>query len=196
MACVNHYGGRSEVRIRNVELPAVLLDYTSNYPASAALLNTWDLEIAEEIEIKDITKEATTILASVTLNKLRDPTFWARLNFIAKVAPDGQLLPVRTVFSEDSGGEDTNIGLNPLFSSFGLWFTGLDLANAVLHGHAIKIVKEAIRLDPIGKQDGLAKRIPIGNRIINPRKDNPYVAWVEAKGSNAGGETKFHQMSS
>ena len=81
--------------------------------------------------------------------------------------PDGQLLPVRTVFSEESGAEDTNIGLNPLFSLSKLWFTGPDLANAVLQGHAIKIEK-AIRLDPIGIQDGLAKRIPIGNRIINP----------------------------
>jgi len=52
VAMQSYYGGRSEVRIRDVELPVVLLDYTSNYPASAALLNTWHLEIAKTIEIK------------------------------------------------------------------------------------------------------------------------------------------------
>jgi hypothetical protein len=140
--------------------------------------------------IKEQRERSTTILGSVTLNRLLDRTFWERLNFIAKVVPDSQLLPARTVFSEKSGAEDTNIGLNPLFSSSRLWFTGPDLANAVLYGHAIKIVK-AIRLDPIGIQDGLAKRIRIGNRIINPRKDNPYVAWVEEKEVTQGEKRNF-----
>src|SRR5215469_6799077 len=42
--------------------PLVLVDYTSNYSASAASLGTWRLEIAKTIEIKHITKEARTIL--------------------------------------------------------------------------------------------------------------------------------------
>jgi hypothetical protein len=185
-----YFGGRSEVRIRDVELPVVLLDYTSNYPASAALLNTWNLEIAEKIRIKDFTKEARAILRSVSPHKVRERKFWSQLNFIAKVVPDGQFLPGRTVFSEESGAEDTNIGWNPLFSSSGIWFTAPDLANAVLHGHAIKIMK-AIRLDPIRIQDGIANKIPLGNRIIDPIQDNPYVAWVEEKEVTKGEKRNF-----
>ena len=190
VAMESYYGGRSEVRIRNVEVPVVLLDYTSNYPASAALLNTWNLEIAATIEIEDITNEVKTILTSVNHNTLLDSTFWAQLNFMAKVVPDGQLLPVRTVFSEESGAEDTNIGLNPLFSSSGLWSTGPDLANAALHSHPIKIVK-AMRLVPSDSQTGLIDNIPIGNRVIDPTKDNPYITWVEEKEVTKGEKRNF-----
>jgi hypothetical protein len=186
----SYCGGRSEVRVRDTLLPGVLVDYTSNYPASAALLNTWELEIAKKLRVTDVTEEARTILASVSLSRLLSCKFWAQLNFMAKVVPDGQLLPARTVFSDESGAEDTNIGLNPLFSSSALWFTGPDLANGVLHGHTIKIVK-AIRLDPIGIQDGLVKSIPIGSRIIDPAKDNPYVAWVEEKEVTRGDKRNF-----
>ena len=108
-----YYGGRSEVRIRDTALPEVLVDYTSNYSASAALLKTWDLEIARKLRVKDITEEARKTLESVTLKTVREPKFWARLNFMAKVVPDGQLLPGRTVFADDPGGENTKYWFEP-----------------------------------------------------------------------------------
>src|SRR5262249_728217 len=137
-----------------------------------------------------VTEEARKTLESVTRETISKPRLWARLNFMAKAAPDGQLLPGRTVFTEDSSGENTNIGVNPLFSKSQIWFTGPDLANAVLHNHPIRIVK-AVRLVPRGVQNGLANKIPLGNRVIDPAKDNPYVAWVEEKEVTKGEKRNF-----
>ena len=61
-----YYGGRSEVRIRGVELPTILVDYTSNYPTAAALLNVWRLMIAKTICIRDVTAQARKVLNSVS----------------------------------------------------------------------------------------------------------------------------------
>jgi hypothetical protein len=184
----SYCGGRSEVRIRNVELPVILADYTSNYPTAAARLNIWQLMIAEKIRIKDVTQEARKILDSVTRERLRDPTFWAKLDFIARVLPDGQIFPVRTEYA-DAEGEATNIGCNPLFSKTPIWLTGPDLANAVLQSHRIKVLS-AIRLVPIGIQKGLHP-VKIGDRIIDPRHDNPYIAWVELKEVACGSIKQF-----
>jgi hypothetical protein len=182
-----YYGGRSEVRIRDTVLPVTLLDYTSNYPASAALLNTWKLEIAKELKVKNCTKEARRILSQITQDKLLDKNFWPKLAFIAQVIPDGQPFPLRSYYADD--GESTNIGFNPLFSKTSLWFAGPDLANAVLHGWKLKVVK-AITLIPIGIQSGL-KEIPLGNRTLDPAKEDPYIAWVEEKEVTKGEKRNF-----
>jgi len=153
-------------------------------------LNTWALEIAKRIRVREITNEAKNILRSVDPTTVRDRRFWARLNFMAKVVPDGQLLPGRTSFADDSCGEETNIGTNPLFSRYGIWSTGPDLADAALYGHQIKVVK-AIRLDPIGIQDGIVNKIALGNRVINPTSENSYVVWVEQKEVTKGDKRNF-----
>jgi len=187
IAMESYFGGRSEVRIRDVELPVMLVDYTSNYPTAAALLNVWKLMIAERIRINDVTEEARDILQSVTSERLLKREFWAKLDFIAQVIPDGQICPVRTEYA-DIEGEATNIGCNPLFSKTPIWLTGPDLANAVLQSYRIKVVS-AIRLLPVGVQKGL-RPVKIGDRIIDPRRDNPYIAWVELK-EVASGSTRL-----
>ena len=188
IAMESYHGGRSEVRIRDIELPVILVDYTSNYPTAAALLNVWRLMIAAKIRVKDVTREAGEILKSVNRDRLLDPNFWAKLDFIAQVVPDGQIFPVRTEYA-DAQGEATNIGCNPLFSKTPLWVTGPDLANAVLQSHRVKILS-AIRLVAIGIQKGL-QPVRIGDRMINPRRDNPYIAWVELKEAASGSTKQF-----
>ena len=188
IAMESYYGGRSEVRIRDVELPTILVDYTSNYPTAAALLNVWRLMIAKRIRIEDVTPQARKILDSVTPERLMDPKLWAKLDFIAQVVPDGQILPVRAIFN-DVTGDSTNIGSNPLFSKTPIWITGPDLAHAVLQSHRIKVLT-AIRLVPIGVQQGL-RTVEIGDRVIDPRRDNPYIAWVELKEVSSGPIRQF-----
>jgi hypothetical protein len=188
VAMESYYGGRSEVRIRDIELPVMLVDYTSNYPTAAALLNVWQLMTAKNIRIKDVTAEANKTLNSVTLENLLKPTFWEKLDFIAQVLPDGQIFPVRTEYA-DMEGEATNIGCNPLFSKTPIWVTGPDLANAVLQKHRLKILS-AIRLVPIGIQKGL-QAVKIGDRMIDPGNDEPYIAWVELKEVASGSIKQF-----
>src|SRR5206468_4320084 len=157
IANMGYYGGRSQVSVRDTVLPVTLLDYTSNYPGSAALINTWELEIARELKVKDVTEEAKNILNQITVKNLLDKKFWPNLRFMAKVIPEGQPFPLRTHYN-DENGEDTNIGFNPLFSETPMWMAAPDIANAILNGGKVKIVK-AIALIPVGVQSGL-KKIP------------------------------------
>jgi hypothetical protein len=52
------------------------------------------------------------VLANVTLEDLFRTDFWKQLNFYARFVPDGDVLPVRSVYDDKSGTR--NIGLNTL----------------------------------------------------------------------------------
>lgn len=86
----------------------ILVDYTSNYPTAAVLLEVWQLMIAEKLRIRDVTQEAQVILDSVTAERLRDQDFWAKFDFIAEVLPDGQIFPVRTEYADPDGDATNN----------------------------------------------------------------------------------------
>src|SRR5882724_3886460 len=118
------------------------------------------------------------LLANVELEQLFNPEVWLRLGFFALVEPDGDILPVRTCYG-DSG--ETNIGLNPLTSKESIWYAGPDLATAVLlkTGRPPTIIK-AIKLIPVGTQDGLAATA-LGDRIIDPSIDNFFTAVIETR---------------
>ena len=51
-----------------------------------------------------------------------DPAFWKQLSFFALVKPQGDILPVRTVYSDT--GKTQNIGLNYLSSEKPIWYAG------------------------------------------------------------------------
>jgi hypothetical protein len=192
VAMESYYGGRAEVRIRGVELPVVMVDYTSNYPSSATLLQTWNLLTAQKIRVVDFTSAAKKILAALVArpDAVLDRNFWKRLDFIALAAPDGHVVPIRTTYNEIDG-ENTNIGLNPLFAAkHPIWLTGPDLAAAVLLSGWVPKVLKAKRLVPIDKQSGLWP-VQVGNRLIDPSRESPYVAWVEQKEVSKGAVKQF-----
>ena len=53
----SYYGGRSETRIRCVEVPVVPLDFTSEYPSCCALLGLFDVLTAEKMNFEDDTEK-------------------------------------------------------------------------------------------------------------------------------------------
>ncbi len=187
-----YYGGRSEIRIRHEEVPVVVCDATSEYPTVAALLNLWSLLIAAEIEIVDCTKEAQETLRRTNPKTLLNPSNWLKLSFFASIKPDGDVLPVRALYSETG---DTNIGLNPLTSPKAIWYAGPDLAASKLKTKRTPKVIQAFKLIPRqGAQEGM-RATSIGTRKFDPASDDFFRAIIEERKSLPTIRTVFNPFS-
>jgi len=161
-----YYGGRAEIRIRHTPVPVVYTDFTSQYPTVNTLLGLWRLLTANELRVREATRDVKALLKSVTVNQLLDPKIWQKLAFFALVQPDGDVLPVRTIYGDGHVGEQTNIGLNPLTSAKPMWFAGPDIvASLLLSGMKPKILR-AIRFEAVGVQRGM-KSVKLGKGSIN-----------------------------
>lgn len=172
-----YFGGRSEIRIRHQEMPIVVCDATSEYPTVAAIFKLWRLLVAEDVKVEECTTEAQDILNRTDLEIALDPSTWERLAFFASVRPAGDIVPVRSLYS-DSG--DTNIGLNPLTSEEPIWYAGPDLAAAKLLSGNPPAVVQAFKLVSQGTQAAM-KPTSIGTRKIDPGKDDFFRAIIEER---------------
>lgn len=163
------FGGRAEVRIRHEEVPVTLLDFTSMYPTVNALMGLWHLLTAREIQVVDATDSVRELLDSVTLEKCFDRETWSEFVGIARIIPDGDVVPVRAQYGSDSG---YNIGINYLSYPDGLWYSIPDLIASVLLSGKRPHVVESIRFVGVGTERGL--------RQVKLRGD----LWVEPSGSD------------
>ena len=172
-----YYGGRAECRIRHTAVPVVHTDFKSQYPTVNTLLGNWNALIAESISFDPATEEIRDLLATLTLERTFDPGFWKQLSFFALVNPDSDILPVRTVYNEQT----QNIGINILSSEVPIWFAGPDLvASALLTGKSPQIIN-AIRMVPHGKQNGLNPTVLCGKVPIDPGKDDFFRYVIEQR---------------
>src|SRR5215472_7806954 len=147
-----YFGGRAEIRIHGI-VPCIYCDFKSMYPTVNALLGIWDLLTASKILIVDVTQEVRELLATITLDDCFKKELWKKLNILARIHPEDDVLPVRAEY--DDASDALNIGINKLGSPQPLWCAGPDLvAAALLTGKPPKI-EQAIRLIPVGKQAGL-----------------------------------------
>jgi len=62
------------------------------------LLGLWRLLTAKKIRVRDATQGVRALLKKVDINQLLDPKTWLKLNFFALIQPEGDVLPVRTVY--------------------------------------------------------------------------------------------------
>jgi hypothetical protein len=175
-----YYGGRAEIRIRKTSLPNLYTDFTSQYPTVNTLLGLWRLLTAEKLRVREATRHVKSLLKSVDVNRILDPKIWPKLCFFALIQPDGDILPVRTVYGDRRLGSETNIGLNPLTSEEPIWFAGPDIvASTLLTGKPPKILR-AIRFEGIGVQKGM-KSVKLGKGSINPARDDFFRKVVEER---------------
>ena len=77
-----YYGGRAEIRIRHTPVPVVYADFLSQYPTVNTLLGLWRLLTAEKVLVREATREVQTLLKSVTVDHLLDPTTWPKFRFL------------------------------------------------------------------------------------------------------------------
>ena len=177
IAMQGYYGGRSEIRIRHTTVPVVYCDFTSEYPTVNALLGVWPQFIAKDLKERDCTREVRVLVRNLTISQLFQRDYWPQLAFFARVKPENDILPVRTLYS-DTG--NTNIGLNPLTSAKPIWYAGPDLAASKLLTGRTPQIEKAITLVPEGMQRGLKSTV-IGDRTIDPSRHNFFTAVIEAR---------------
>ena len=169
MAC--YYGGRSEVRIRKTPVQVNLIDFLSMYPTMCILQHLWRYVTAGRIDHYDDTENVRKFVHDTELESLSSPEAWTKLNAICQVEPNEDILPARCKY----GNKNTyNIGLNHVTSDETIWYSLADvIASKMLTGRSPKILR-AIRFEPIGVQGGLQKTMIVGDRTIDPSKDDPF----------------------
>ncbi len=177
----SYYGGRSETRIRRAEVPVVPVDFTSEYPTCCALLDLFDVLTADSVTFEDDTETAHRLLDGISLEDCFNPAKWKQFRFFALVQPEGDILPVRTVYD----GVTQNIGNNYLTSETPIWFAGCDLiASKLRTGNTPKILR-AIRLLSHGKQAGMKNVKLRGSMVeINPYQDDLFRKVIEQRKLN------------
>lgn len=185
-----YYGGRAECRIRRWPVPVVPVDLTSEYPSVDALLGIWDVLTAERLITEDATQDVRALFAKVTLDDLFQPALWKRLNFYALVTPDGDILPVRSVYDDKSG--TCNIGLNALHWKQPMWVAGPDLVASVLLSGHIPNIKEALRIVPHGMQPGLNTINLRGAISVDPTKEDFFTRVIEYRKQNKANDRLQH----
>jgi hypothetical protein len=102
---------------------------------------------------------------------------WKHSRFFALVKPDGDILPVRTVYNEVS----QNIGNNYLKSDTPLWFAGPDLIASIIRTGRIPQIVRAIRMVPHGKQIGMQNVNLRGMVTVDPYKDDLFRKIIEQR---------------
>ncbi|MBT3328204.1 MAG: hypothetical protein HN396_18420, partial [Gemmatimonadales bacterium] len=187
-AMVSYYGGRAECRIRRLAVPVVYTDFLSMYPTINALMDNWSVLTADRIETKDTTDDVDAFLDTVTLEDVFVPLTWNRLNALVRIAPDGDVLPVRAKYG---GGSEWQIGLNPLTSRVPRWYTLADVvASKLLTGKKPKVL-EAIRVVARGRQKGLRELKLRGQVLVDPATDDLFRRVIELrKGSTSEGDSQ------
>jgi hypothetical protein len=168
-----YYGGRSECRIRHEVVPVAPVDFTSEYPSCCANLGLFKLLTAASIDFADDTENVKRFVATITQEKCFDRERWRELNFVARVIPDGDILPVRTVYD----GVSHNIGNNYLHSNpvrpEPIYMAGPDLVAAVIQQPGrIPKIEQAFRIVPSGKQPGMRAVKLRGKVLIDPNDDS------------------------
>ena len=104
----------------------------------------------------DDTEGINQFIADITQEKCFKRETWPALNFIARVMPAGDVLPVRTVYD----GVSHNIGNNYLHPNPAhpepVYMAGPDLVAAVIQQPGkIPNIQQAFRIVPVGKQKGM-----------------------------------------
>jgi hypothetical protein len=177
-----YYGGRSETRIRCVEVPVAPLDFTSEYPTCCVLLGLFNVLTAESVNFEDDTEEVRRFLGRINLDRCFDPAMWERCQFFALVKPDKDILPVRTTYD----GVTHNIGNNYFTSATPVWFAGPDLIASLIQvgkvPHKVPHIVRAIRMVPHGKQTGMRPVNLRGSMVtIDPYKDDLFRKIIEQR---------------
>lgn len=167
------YAGRTECKIRRTKVPVVYCDLLSAYPTCNALQGNWDILTAESLSIEDCAQEARELLEKIARDPVRvllDKSTWPKLRFFAPIKPNGDILPLRAKYDDES----QNIGFNYAYGSDCIYYTGFDLAASVLLTGKAPVIESAFKVVPHGKQAGLRNINIRGEVPVNPMEDDFY----------------------
>jgi hypothetical protein len=190
IAMQSYYGGRAETRVRCAAVPVVPVDFTSQYPSCCALLGLFDVLTARNVKFISDTENVLRFLKRINLQRCFEQGMWKQAKFFALVKPDGDILPVRTVYN----GTTHNIGNNYLTSDTPLWFAGPDLIGSVIRTGKVPHVVRAIRMVPHGKQAGMESVNLRGMVTVDPYKDDLFRKIIEQRKLNKSDEALYYWL--
>jgi hypothetical protein len=176
----SYFGGRAECRIRKWEVPVCLVDFLSQYPTVNELLDNWNVLTANQVSFPDATDEVRELLSSITLDRCFDSKLWPEFRFYARLRPDNDILPVRSVYN----GTTQNIGINYLTSKESLWFAGPDIVASVLLTGKIPRIEKAVRVVPHGQHPNLGATSLRGMVDINAKEHSFFRHVIEQRAVN------------
>jgi hypothetical protein len=184
-----YYGGRAECRIRRTPVPVVYCDFLSMYPTVCTLMGIWRHLTAQRTSVVDHTERFRELLEDLSVEACLDPKLWPQLVGIARVTPDGDVLPVRARYG---AGPSYQIGVNPLHSEEFFWYTFADVAaSKILTGRTPQI-ERAYLLEPSEEHSALIPIELLGEVPIEPARDDFFKAIVERrKAAQAAGEKRL-----
>lgn len=171
----SYIGGRVEDKIRKVLTLVDVLDFLSMYPTVCTLQNLWKFVTADHIKYQEATDEIIGFIDKFTLEGVQDPQNWTRLQGIALIAPQEDVLPLRAKYGQK---HVWNIGISHVTSKIPLWYSLADIVASKLYtGRTPKILK-AYKFIPVGIQKNL-ETINIHGVEINPYKDDLFKKLIE-----------------
>ncbi len=187
----SYTGGRSEARIRHVEIPVAPVDFTSEYPTVCVLMELMKVLTAKDVSFEDATADVQKLLETITLEKCFDHSLWPDLRFFALVKPNGDVLPVRTMYN----GFTQNVGSNYLTDDKPIWVAGPDLINSAIQNDGkLPLIVRALRLVPHGRQPGLRAVRLRGAVRIDPRKDDLVRKVIEDRKRHESDKELYHWL--
>jgi hypothetical protein len=176
----SYFGGRAAVKRRHEVTRVLYCDFRAMYASVCTLLGLWQFVTADGVVTRGVTNEVRELLAGLSLDDLRQPSFWRKLCVLVQVEPDADLFPVRADYA---GTGQPSIGLNYL-SKGRYWFTLAEvIASALLTGKVPRVVR-AVRFEPRSPQEGLKPIDILGNPDyrIGPYRNDFYRHLVDLRG--------------
>lgn len=179
------YGGRASAHVRKVPVPVVYCDFLSMYPTVNSLMSLWEFVIAKRIRVvRNCRKQIQALLQSLDLDRMFDPSIWPDLTAFVRVIPDGDILPVRAQYSDESN--DFQVAVSHLYAQSnnpndGIWYALPDVVASVLLTGSIPKIVDAFRIVPEGVLDGLTAVNLLGNVPIDPRSGDFFRRIIEQR---------------
>jgi hypothetical protein len=169
--------GHAETKIRHVEVPVAPLDFMSEYPTVAALMELMEILRAKKLNFEDATNEVQSLVESMSLHRCFKRRQWPDFRFFALVEAAGDVSPVRTMHS----GFTQSAGNEYLTDKKPIWMAGPDVIDSVLQTDKAPRILRAIRVVPHGKQTGL-KSVRLRNAVrIHPGRDDIFRKIIEER---------------
>ena len=169
------------MHLRRVILRVLMTDFVSLYPTIAVLAGLWEFIIAQGFEVIDVTDEFKRFVASVTIDDLRDPATWKRLNVIVKIAAAGDILPVRAIYQSSSLMR--TIGSNHLQDAT-LWYHAMDAVASKLKTGKPPQINRALRFVPRAPQPDLrCVKLAGSDKVFDPYEDDFFIHVIELRTS-------------
>lgn len=146
-----YFGGRSDVRVRKIDTPVRLLDFTAMYATIFCLQRIDRVLTAPRIRIKPCTAMVRALLGDVARDNglLFDPRTWLKLNCLVLVDPNGAILPIRMRKAEK---DPYTIAVTPIDTPEGRWYPLGDVLGGMLLGGPMPTIRKAIRVVPEGRR--------------------------------------------